>query len=141
MDLELIVEGAQFTLYGIRAGESLWEFLERLCQDNPAEYARIDRRLTQMAERGPSRHNNEFNDLGNGLFEMKTRGGVRVVFFYDAGHLVICTHGFVKKSKKTPRKELELARMRKAAYEQVREQNGPFRIIVTDDQKEPERKP
>ena len=141
MDLELILEGAAFTLYGILVGEGVGAFLKRLREEAPAEYARMDRRLTQLAERGPSRHRDEFNDFGDGLFEMKSRGGTRIVFFYDAGRLVICTQGFAKKSQKTPQRELAVARARKADYERVRQHHGHFRIIVTDQQKEPERKP
>jgi len=65
----------------MRAGEGVGAFLERLRQENPAEHARIDRKVDAMAERGPSRLQNEFNDLGGGLFEMKSRGGTRIVFF------------------------------------------------------------
>lgn len=30
---------------------------------------------------------------------------IRVLFFYDKGHVVICTHGFIKKSGATPKAE------------------------------------
>ena len=30
---------------------------------------------------------------------------IRVLFFYDKGHIVICTHGFIKKSGATPKAE------------------------------------
>jgi len=141
MDLELITEGSAFTIYGMMAGEPVTQFLEKLRKMDDAEYARIDRRITQMAERGSSRRQDEFNDLGNGLFEMKSRGGTRIMFFYDKGWLVICTHGFVKKSQKTPRRQLELARTRKSEYEQHRRQEGHFRLILHERQQEPERKP
>ncbi|MFA5107876.1 MAG: type II toxin-antitoxin system RelE/ParE family toxin [Patescibacteria group bacterium] len=132
MDLELILEGSAFKIYGMLVGEGVGAFLERLRQENPAEYARMDRRLTQLSERGASKHRDEFNSLGRGLFEMKSRGGTRIVFFYDAGHLVICTQGFAKKAQKMPRRELDMARARKADYERVRQQGGKFRIIVTE---------
>jgi len=141
MDLELITEGAKFTLYGMTAGGGVTSFLEKLKTDAPEEFEKLDRRLTQLAERGPSRRRTEFNVLGGGLFEMKTTGGARVVFFYDAGRLVICTQGFEKKSRKTPRRELDVARERKTAYERLRREQGHFRIFVSDTQKTPERRP
>lgn len=141
MDLELIVEGSSFTIYGIVSGDSVKEFLEELRVDDADEYARIDRRITQMAEQGSSRRLNEFNDLGNGLYEMKTKGGTRIVFFYDEGRLVICTHGFAKKSQRTPKRHLEVARDRKRDYEQHRERKGRFRLLIGSEQDIPERKP
>ena len=141
MDLELITEGSVFTIYGMTSGEPVTQFLEKLRKMDRVEYARIDHRITQMAERGASRYQDEFNNLGSGLFEMKSRGGTRIIFFYDKGFLVICTHGFAKKSQKTPCRQLELARARKTEYEQHRRQSGCFKLILQKGQQEPERQP
>jgi len=50
--------------------------------------------------------------LGAGLFEMRIRRGrqVRVIYCYCEGDLVVGVHAFVKKSQKTPLRELRLAR-------------------------------
>ncbi len=34
---------------------------------------------------------------------------LRVLWFYDEGNIIICTHGFIKKRNKTPRREIEKA--------------------------------
>lgn len=34
---------------------------------------------------------------------------LRVLWFYDKGHLIICAHAFVKKGRKTPKKEKDKA--------------------------------
>jgi len=49
--------------------------------------------------------------LGHELFEMRLRRGrqVRVVYFYHAGNRVIGVHAFVKKTQKTPPRELAQA--------------------------------
>lgn len=39
----------------------------------------------------------------------KGRPGIRVLWFYDEGKLVVCTHGFAKGSKKTPKAERDKA--------------------------------
>jgi phage-related protein len=39
-----------------------------------------------------------------------------VLWFYDEGRLVICSHGFVKRTRKTPAAELERARATCVAY-------------------------
>lgn len=141
MDLELIVEGSTFTIYALAAHDSVKDFLKELGNTDAAEYARVDRRITQMAEAGSSRRQNEFNSLGNDLFEMKTKGGSRIVFFYDEGRLVICTHGFAKKSQKTPKRQLALALARKREYQEHKRRGQSFRILIGTDQDIPERTP
>lgn len=52
--------------------------------------------------------------LGHGLWELRTRtprGQARVIFCFS-GRVMILLHGFIKKSAKTPRRELELAQRR-----------------------------
>ncbi|MEA3414873.1 MAG: type II toxin-antitoxin system RelE/ParE family toxin [Thermodesulfobacteriota bacterium] len=53
--------------------------------------------------------------LGNKLYEVRTNlddGTISRVFFSVYRNLMILLHGFIKKSKKTPRKDLDLARKR-----------------------------
>ena len=55
--------------------------------------------------------------LGHGLWEVRTktqRGPTRVIFVIHEGMMVLL-HGFIKKTRKTPGKELELARRRARA--------------------------
>ena len=57
--------------------------------------------------------------LGEGLFEVRTSVGgniYRVLFSLD-GSAMVLLHGFMKKTKKTPKTDLELARTRKAEVE------------------------
>ncbi len=53
--------------------------------------------------------------LGDGLYEVRSSlpGGriARVLFFFASGKLVL-THGFIKKSQKTPESNMRLARER-----------------------------
>jgi len=54
--------------------------------------------------------------MGNGLYEVRSDlsdGKIaRILFCFDDGSMVLL-HGFIKKTQKTPDKELELARKRK----------------------------
>ena len=57
--------------------------------------------------------------LGGGLWEVRsniTHGIARVIFFLHEGNLVIL-NGFVKKTRKTPSAEIDLARKRKKEIE------------------------
>ena len=53
--------------------------------------------------------------MGDGLFELRIKGqeGIARVFYCtQIGKRIIVLHSFVKKTQKTPIKELELARKR-----------------------------
>lgn len=48
----------------------------------------------------------------SGLYEIRVHLGtnqIRIFSFFDSGKLVILINGFLKKTKKTPKQELELA--------------------------------
>ena len=56
------------------------------------------------------------------LWEVRTKfssGIARVLFTVD-GRLMILLHGFIKKTRKTPRKELNTARSRLKQYQEAR---------------------
>jgi phage-related protein len=59
------------------------------------------------------------DSLGDGLWEVRTKltGGriSRVIFFMDTNAMVL-VNGFIKKTQKTPKQELTLARKRKRQY-------------------------
>jgi phage-related protein len=59
--------------------------------------------------------------LGDGLHEVRTQLGsnriARVVFYVDKQQRMVLLHGFVKKTKKMPNEELELARKNKAKHQ------------------------
>lgn len=58
--------------------------------------------------------------IGDGIFEIRSRisdGRIaRVLFFIESDQLYLL-HGFVKKSNKTPKRDLDLARNRKKEME------------------------
>lgn len=56
----------------------------------------------------------------NGLYEIRVQQGsdiFRIFCFFDKGHLVVLANGFQKKTKKTPRQEIEKAEKIKKEYE------------------------
>ena len=57
--------------------------------------------------------------LSNGIFELRiisSGNHIRLLFFYKDKRTIVLTNGFVKKTAKTPKKELELAIKRKTEY-------------------------
>lgn len=58
--------------------------------------------------------------MGDGVFELRIKFSsdiTRVFYFFVSGKRIILTNGFVKKSKKTPRAEFDLAKKYKLDYE------------------------
>ena len=57
--------------------------------------------------------------LEDGIFEVRAKVGTdisRVLYFFMVGRKAILTHGFVKKTQKTPSPEIERARKCRAEY-------------------------
>ena len=77
-----------------------------------ARYIVLTRRMTAVgANLGPP-HTDSF---GDGLFELRLKGadGIARVFFCTLiGRRIMMLHSFIKKSQKTPLRELQVARKR-----------------------------
>ena len=60
--------------------------------------------------------------LEDGIFELRAQSGnniSRVLYFFFVGNKIILTHGFIKKTQKTPREEIDKAKAyRKDFYKQ-----------------------
>lgn len=60
------------------------------------------------------------DNLGQGLWEVRSRLPskkiARIIFFMD-NQTMILVHGFIKKTQRTPKSELDLARQRKKRYQ------------------------
>lgn len=57
--------------------------------------------------------------LRDGIFELRCQSGnniSRILYFFYYDNKIILTNGFIKKTNKTPIKELELAKSRKKEY-------------------------
>ena len=55
----------------------------------------------------------------DGIYEVRvitTNKNIRILCFFDKGNLVILTNCFLKKSQKTPRKEIKLSEKLKKEY-------------------------
>ena len=92
------------------------EAVEEIILDLPdtlaARYVVLTRRMMAVgANLGPP-HTDSF---GEGLFELRLKGadGIARVFFCTLiGRRIMMLHSFIKKSQKTPQRELEVARKR-----------------------------
>lgn len=77
-----------------------------------ADFARM---VELLVEFGPGLHMPHSRALGGGLFELRPRGkeGIgRVLYCFVVEKRIVILHGFVKKTRGTPKKELNIARRR-----------------------------
>lgn len=77
--------------------------------------ARFVRYAERMEVYGPDLGMPHTRPMGRGLFELRLKAGegiARVFYCTVVGRRIVMLHQFTKKSEKTPRKELEIARRR-----------------------------
>ncbi len=82
--------------------------------------AKIFKILDILEENGPTVRMPYSECLEDGIFEIRAKQGsniTRVLYFFRSGNRIILTNGFVKKTQKTPKKEIELAKRYRADYE------------------------
>jgi phage-related protein len=77
--------------------------------------------LQRAADFGPPINEEKFKKLNSeGIYEFKSYQ-VRIFCAFEKGRIIILTHGFAKKSGKTPRHEIERATRLLAEYRALRE--------------------
>jgi len=67
-----------------------------LRRDDPGEYARLLRAFERLSASGPPRNVRRSRALAHGIFELKTSGGTRVLYFFDEGCVVVCSEALPK---------------------------------------------
>lgn len=83
--------------------------------------------LAVLRSKGPKVREPLSKPLGDGLFELRCRLGsdsVRLLYFFHKGRIIIVTNGFMKKTQKTPRSELKLAKKRREEYLEREDNHG-----------------
>ena len=81
--------------------------------------AKIYRILGMLETNGPELREPYSKHLTDGIFEIRARYGknlARVLFFFHVGKQIVATHGFTKKTQKTPAIEIERAKIYRSIY-------------------------
>lgn len=97
----------------------LLEFLAGIAPNLDRDRRRLLALLDRIQRQGPPHNDAVSHQVGDGLWEL-IRGRLRVLWFYDEDRVIVATHGFVKKSRKTPRSEVERADEWRATYRVAR---------------------
>ena len=125
MDALLFQSGPACRVYLLANGSNCpaEEFLTEAASLHPEEFAKLIKLLDHSCDHGLPKNKQKVNTLGDGLFEFKTIGGLRLIWFWDANRIILCTHGFLKKRQTTPPGELATAAKWKKAYETAKSAN------------------
>jgi len=82
--------------------------------------AKLLRVIELLENNGPYVRQPYSRYLREGIFEIRVKQGnniVRILYFFVIGGKIILTNGFVKKTVRTPRREIEKAKKYKEDYE------------------------
>ena len=92
------------------------DFLQELAPNLKKDAVKIRTIFKYVTEHGPRGLDVEVShNIAPEIFEF-VRGRIRVVWFYDADKVIICSKGFIKKGQKTPKQEIEAAKQAKSNY-------------------------
>lgn len=97
-------------------GKPVEEFLLSLDKKMRAKILGI---LGILEEKGNTLREPYSKPLGDGIFEVRCKIGTditRVLYFFYYEGCIILTNGFVKKTQKTPKQVVQLAKKRRADY-------------------------
>lgn len=92
------------------------EFLNSLDEKMQAKLFRL---LYLLEQNGNELREPYSKALTDGIFELRGQQGnniARVLYFFVVGQQIIITHGFVKKTQKTPKSEIKLAKKYRQEY-------------------------
>ena len=93
--------------------EVIKDFIDNLQESTQSKLAR---KLDLLEENGIHLSMPHAKPMGGGLTELRVRGKqeVRVFYAFAFGKRIYLLHAFVKKTKTTPQRELDVARQRQA---------------------------
>ena len=100
MPTQEIYRGRKFSVSGwVENGKLLLrEFLDELEAKGNSDAERLQSLIVRTADEGPTHNQRHMRPLDDNIFEFKGTNTGRVLFFYDKGRLIICSHGFSGKS-------------------------------------------
>ncbi len=92
------------------------EFIDRIHQRSQQKFFATIDLLKQFGKRIPKPH---ADYLGDDIYELRfigIEGKTRILYFFYDSHKIVITNGFIKKTQKTPKKQLDLAKKRMKDY-------------------------
>ena len=109
--------GFEIVFYSSEDGkEPVAEFLDSLEAKMSAKLVGL---MEILEEKGTELRMPYSEHIEDGIFELRCKQGnniTRVMYFFYVGKKIVVTNGFIKKTQKTPPKELKLAKERRTDW-------------------------
>lgn len=108
-------------------------FIDEVGGNYEANLAGIAVLIEQHANMGSKSFNTSqchYVDQADQIYEY-IKGKLRVFWFEDEGRVIVCTHGILKKSQKTPKADIEKAKRIKGLYLKAKQDS---RIELLDEE-------
>ena len=109
----------KFDFAKVNGSVPMIDFLESLSAKERALIYKNIQKLLEYKNNNFSLSDKFTKPLRDGIFELKVdlqNKTSRSLYFYEKDQMIIFTNGFIKKSQKTPQKEIEKALKIKEAY-------------------------
>ncbi|MBN1257733.1 MAG: type II toxin-antitoxin system RelE/ParE family toxin [Planctomycetes bacterium] len=105
------------------SGKTRCELLDFLNQpDHQNDLEKLYPILETFSQKGELKNKEKCRKLRGKIWEFKA-GCLRVLWFRDEGSLIICTHGYPKKQRNTPEREIKKATKRMNQYFEAKKKN------------------
>lgn len=108
VDIEVLLDGEELILYALVVNKIclIRDFISGLEDGDRKQVANL---IKQRADRLNIHNQQHFRSLGNEIFELKTRNGIRILCFWYGERKLVLTHGFFKPHPKVLKNEKEKA--------------------------------
>lgn len=108
-NLRVVKRGGEWELLAVERDSRclLNDFLNKVSQSHEYDFSRLQSVFDRLSETGPLKNQEVYKPLRNELFEIKV--GVLRILCFQLEKQILCTHGFIKSSQKTPIGEIRTA--------------------------------
>lgn len=125
------LDGDVWTVYSVcsdNGTSTIESLIDEYGERREKDVARLIYQLDRVSSLGPGKLNSDdVHDFGDGLWQVRAHD-LRVMWFYDKGSVVICTHGFLKLFGKTKKSDIKKAKKLKDEYFEAKK-NGKIEIL------------
>lgn len=112
---------------GLHGDDPAYDFLLKLLTDDVNRFESLKTRIQTVSNHDHYENRITFRHVGQGVYEFK-RNGIRLYAFYDEidgiDHLILCTNGGSKNTRKGQQRDINLAKQRKADYLAIKTSPG-----------------
>jgi phage-related protein len=108
VDIEVLLDGEELILYALVVNKKSFirDFINGLERSDKIQVVNL---IQQRADRLNIHNQQHFRSLGDEIFELKTRNGIRILCFWHGERKLVLTHGFMKPHPKVLKQEKEKA--------------------------------